>query len=571
MIVSTTKNFLGYQKRELLSRIWENKTKHNGKVIVLLHRGHEHSERLDEVANYAPFNAYKKYAYDYRGHGYEKGEPCYDFMDLVRDLDCFMQFVQKDAKVAIEDIFIIANSVAGVVASTWLHDYAPKIAGAALVAPAFKIKLYFPLAKQGLDLAVKFKPKMHIKSYVKSKFLTHDKKEQKRYNTDPLITPDIPAKQLTTLLDTAKRVVEDAAAITTPLLVLSATKDYVVESKVQGDFFANLSSPHKKFVQLDGFFHGVLYENKKDIALQEIDTFMKNCFKSHPKPNIDDLITYTQNERDKIAYGTLPLCQEASFFMQRSYINYLGSLSEGIKIGKKYGFDSGVTLDYVYRNRPRGRYYIGEFADKVYLNSIGWKGIRQRKVNLETLMIEAIDEIKWQKRDVKIMDIAGGPAKYLIEMARKYPKIDILVRDYQEQNIERGEKHARRYGLKNIRYAQCDAFDSKSYQEQAFEPNIIIISGVFELFGDNDTIQKAIEGVSRMLKSGDILIYTNQPWHPQLTQIANVLGNHQGKKWIMRRRTQCEMDVLFEKSGFRKESMLIDDYGIFTVTKAYKI
>ena len=79
--------------------------------------------------------------------------------------------------------------------------------------------------------------KMHIKSYVKSKFLTHDKKEQKRYNTDPLITPDIPAKQLTTLLDTAKRVVEDAAAITTPLLVLSATKDYVVESKVQGDFF----------------------------------------------------------------------------------------------------------------------------------------------------------------------------------------------------------------------------------------------------------------------------------------------------------------------------------------------
>ena len=70
-----------------------------------------------------------------------------------------MQFVQKDAKVAIEDIFIVANSVAGVVASTWLHDYAPKVAGAALVAPAFKIKLYIPLAKQGLDLAVKFKPK----------------------------------------------------------------------------------------------------------------------------------------------------------------------------------------------------------------------------------------------------------------------------------------------------------------------------------------------------------------------------------------------------------------------------
>ncbi|MBN2768050.1 MAG: class I SAM-dependent methyltransferase family protein, partial [Campylobacterales bacterium] len=39
----------------------------------------------------------------------------------------------------------------------------------------------------------------------------------------------------------------------------------------------------------------------------------------------------------------------------------------------------------------------------------------------------------------------------------------------------------------------------------------------------------------------------------------------------MRRRTQYEIDALFEKSGFKKETMLIDNYGIFTVTKAYKI
>ncbi|MBN2768712.1 MAG: bifunctional alpha/beta hydrolase/class I SAM-dependent methyltransferase, partial [Campylobacterales bacterium] len=559
--MSTTKKFPGYQGRELLARIWKNKTKHNGKVIVLLHRGHEHSERLDEVANYASFDAYKKYAYDYRGHGYEKGEPSYDFMDLVRDLDCFIQFVQEDAKVAIEDIFIVANSVAGVVAATWLHDYAPQIAGAALVAPAFKIKLYVPLAKEALDVAVKFKPKLHIKSYVKSKFLTHDTREQKRYNTDPLITPDIPAKQLTTLLDTAQRIVKDAAAITTPLLVLSATKDYVVESKVQGDFFANLSSANKKFIQLEGYFHGVLYENKKDIALQGIDDFMKRCFRSNPKTQIDALITYTQNEKHKIAYGTLPLCQEFSFCIQRAYIKYLGSLSNGIKIGKRYGFDSGVTLDYVYKNRAQGKFAIGKFADMIYLNSVGWKGIRQRKVNLETLMINSIDAMHAQKRDVKIMDIAGGPAKYLIEMARKYENIEILVRDYQEQNIELGKKHAKRYSLENIKYEQCDSFDSKNYLEQDFAPNIIIISGVFELFDDNKMIQKAIDGVSNMLKSGDILLYTNQPWHPQLAQIANVLGNHQGKKWIMRRRTQYEIDALFEKSGFKKETMLIDNYG----------
>ena len=64
------------------------------------------------------------------------------------------------------------------------------------------------------------------------------------------------------------------------------------------------------------------------------------------------------------------------------------------------------------------------------------------------------------------------------------------------------------------------------------------------------------------------LLYTGQPWHPQLEQIANVLGNHQNTKWIMRRRSQYELDHLFNIRGFEKESMRIDDWGIFTVSSA---
>ena len=88
------------------------------------------------------------------------------------------------------------------------------------------------------------------------------------------------------------------------------------------------------------------------------------------------------------------------------------------------------------------------------------------------------------------------------------------------------------------------------------------------MFGDNKLINKAIAGISSIIQDNSYLLYTGQPWHPQLEQIANVLGNHQQEKWVMRRRSQYELDSLFEKANFKKENMLIDNWGIFTVSSS---
>jgi hypothetical protein len=45
----------------------------------------------------------------------------------------------------------------------------------------------------------------------------------------------------------------------------------------------------------------------------------------------------------------------------------LGRLSEGIRIGLTTGFDSGSSLDYVYRNQARGALLIGKLIDRGYL------------------------------------------------------------------------------------------------------------------------------------------------------------------------------------------------------------
>ena len=560
--------FKSFDNAALLYREWKHEAEPNGRILIILHRGHEHSGRLESIAAKPEFAGYKVFSYDNRGHGYTQAEASYEFMDFVRDLDAFVSFVcEKEGKQQ-EDIFIIANSVAGVTASTWVHDYAPKVRGVALIAPAFKIKLYFPLAKTFLKLAIKLKPKLNIKSYVKSKFLTHDEAEQKRYDEDTRITPHIPARQLTTLLDTAHRVVEDAETIVTPMLVLSATKDYVVESGVQGNFYAKLSSSLKRFVKLEGFYHGVLYESEHQKAISEIASFMEKCYSHEAYQLLEEVIRVTQKEKDIIAFGTLPVWKEASYFIQRFMMKNLGFMSDGMKIGKKYGFDSGVTLDYVYKNEPSGVTWLGKMIDKNYLQSIGWKGIRKRKVNMIAETKAKIALLQEKGEQVRILDIAGGPARYLIEIAEVYPEVEVQVRDYQAQNVEEGRTLAKERNLSNITYVQSDAFDVDNYDPQGYRPNIVIISGVFELFEDNDLIGVAIDGVASIIEEGGYLLYTGQPWHPQLEQIANVLGNHRQEKWIMRRRSQYELDYLFGLRNFEKDSMQIDDWGIFTVSSA---
>jgi hypothetical protein len=70
------------------------------------------------------------------------------------------------------------------------------------------------------------------------------------------------------------------------------------------------------------------------------------------------------------------------------------------------------------------------------------------------------------------------------------------------------------------------------------------------------------------MQNGGYILYTGQPWHPQLEVIARVLNNHQGRRWVMRTRVQAELDELVHYAGFKKLDTEIDDLGIFTVSVA---
>ena len=123
-----------------------------------------------------------------------------------------------------------------------------------------------------------------------------------------------------------------------------------------------------------------------------------------------------------------------------------------------------------------------------------------------------------------------------------------------------------------VSFEKGDAFDAADLAALRPRPTIAIVSGLYELFPDNDKVCASLAGLSKAMEPGACLLYTNQPWHPQLEFIARVLSSHQGgADWIMRRRTQLEMDELVRQAGFTKVTAVADQWGIFTVSLAVRI
>src|SRR5262249_26770527 len=78
--------------------------------------------------------------------------------------------------------------------------------------------------------------------------------------------------------------------------------------------------------------------------------------------------------------------KSAYYASVRTLLKTVGNLSDGIRLGNRHGFDSGVMLDYVYKNQAGGRLLIGRLMDRIYLNAIGWRGIRlRRRLGIQSL------------------------------------------------------------------------------------------------------------------------------------------------------------------------------------------
>ena len=589
MRVAEERTFTAVDGAEIFYRHWPSQQGTGKRAIILFHRGHEHSGRQQEVVDGLNMPDYDCFAWDARGLGKSPGVRGYadNFGVLVKDADVFARHICSTYGFKMEDIAVIAQSVGGVIAAAWVHDYAPNIRSLVLASPALKVKLYVPFARTSLALMqtlglTKLVPALaFVNSYVKAKWLTHDEQRIVSYDNDPLITRPIAVNILLELYETAERLVKDAAAITTPTQFLVSGSDWVVHQQPVKDLYEKLGASTKEYHEFEGFFHDTLGEKDRHLPLAKAREFIEKQFEtpfSQPDLIKADLSGLTFDEAEQLK-KPLPLfsLKNLYFAATKANIRFGSNVSHGLKLGVETGFDSGSTLDYVYENKARSTTFIGgalgEIIDRTYLNAIGWRGIRVRKVHNEAMLAKAAGLLRAASKPVRMMDIAAGHGRYVLDAALAVKADHVLMRDYSELNVTGGRAMIKQHGLENIaQFELADAFDADSIAAVTPKPTLAIVSGLYELFPENTLIQTSLQGVHAALEADGYLVYTNQPWHPQLELIARTLTSHrQNKAWVMRRRTQREMDQLVAAAGFEKVDQWSDTWGIFSVSLAKRI
>jgi alpha-beta hydrolase superfamily lysophospholipase len=564
----------------LFYRYWPAASDSFKGAVVLFHRGHEHSGRMAHLSDELDLPDFAVFAWDARGHGRSPGERGYSpsLGTSVRDVQSFIDHITATYGIAVEDMAVVAQSVGAVLVATWVHDYAPKIRCMVLASPAFKVKLYVPFARAGLKLQHAWRGKFFVNSYVKPQFLTHDPARIASYRSDPLITRPIAVNILLALHDASERVVADARAITVPTQLLISGSDWVVHHAPQHRFFERLGTPIKERHVLPGFFHDTLGEFGRAAAVSKVRSFILDRFAeplNRPALLEADRMSYTRDEADELA-SPLPALSPRGLYwaLTRLSMKIGGLVSEGVALGHRTGFDSGSTLDYVYRNSPQGKGWLGRLVDRNYLDSIGWRGIRQRKLHLEELLRVAMARLADKDVPIRVIDVAAGHGRYVLEALDGAAEPEsILLRDYSVINVEAGTRLIAEKGLSGLAgFVKGDAFDRDDLAAVQPKPTLGIVSGLYELFPDNRMVGRSLAGLAAAIPPGGYLAYTNQPWHPQLELIARALTSHrEGQAWVMRRRTQAEMDQLVEAAGFRKIEQRIDEWGIFTVSLAQRL
>jgi alpha-beta hydrolase superfamily lysophospholipase len=339
---ATERTFTSWDGAGLFYRSWiPNKA--TDKALLLFHRGHEHSGRWQETVDSLDLNDIAIFAWDARGHGRSPGDrgAAKRLHDVIKDVDAFARHVSETFGIPIANMVVLAHSLAAVTVTAWIHDYAPPIRGMILATAAFHVKLYIPFAIPALRI---LQPRF-VKSYVKSKMLTHDREQAARYDSDPLIFRQIAVNVLLDLHDTSKRLVADAGAIQTPALMIGAGKDWVVSLDAQQKFFDRLSSTDKRFEVFPDAYHAIFHETNRRDVLGVVREFVRDCFaKTATTPSLvnADKNGYTAHEHDCLKNNG-----SARFAVARAGLKFARRLSRGIEIGGRCGFDSGLSLDYV--------------------------------------------------------------------------------------------------------------------------------------------------------------------------------------------------------------------------------
>lgn len=267
-----------------------------------------------------------------------------------------------------------------------------------------------------------------------------------------------------------------------------------------------------------------------------------------------------------------PALRRLSWGLTRLLLRSVGRCSDGVRMCLDHGLTSGTMLDYVYRNRPSGRWLVGPVIDRAFLESPGWQAVRDRRANLETLLAEAIEAIRREGRPVSLLDVASGPGAYVLSVLERVGATGVTARcrDLDEAGLASGRADAARRGLAGVTFERGDALDREGILALRPRPNVGVASGFYDWITDDGAVRRSIAIVADALESGGRFVVTNQVSHPDLAFVSAVFTDFNRQPLRMKMRPAATVEAWLGEAGLAVERTLADRHGYYSVTLARK-
>ena len=257
-------------------------------------------------------------------------------------------------------------------------------------------------------------------------------------------------------------------------------------------------------------------------------------------------------------------------FLTKLAIRTIGTWSDGIRLAMKEGFTSGIMLDYIYKNQPSGKFFIGKIIDKIFLEHEGWRAVRERKANLIANLEKAIDLTLQSKNGARLCDVAAGPALYITDVLEKYKNHNVSaeIRDIDARWLEEAQKRANAKEL-NLTYKVANALEKTDFVFDTV-PDIFVASGFYDWFNDAEMIKKSMRLVYESLPENGFFVFTNQSGHVSLEMTNYLFKDFNHKPLEMVTWDAALINSWVEETGFTIVDVRKDEKGYYSNVLAVK-
>lgn len=238
-------------------------------AIVLVHGLGEHCMRYQHVAEKFTNAGYAVLGFDHRGHGRSEGKRGHiSSYDAVMD-DIQHQFDEIAKLYPKKPLFLYGHSMGGSFSLYFLLTRKPTLAGAIVTSPGLAVAKPLPPATVFLGKVMsRLNPSMQMSNGLDRSGLSRDPQVIQVYTNDPLVHGFISAKLGMDMLSNGQWMVEHAAEVSVPLLLMQGSADRLVSPPTTEKFASRVTRPDFTFKMWDGYYHELHNEPEKEEILQ---------------------------------------------------------------------------------------------------------------------------------------------------------------------------------------------------------------------------------------------------------------------------------------------------------------